>query len=204
VRGILVSLSSLLTEAQARGLVAQNVVRMRGRQRRKGNGRAKLKIGVDIPSLDEIKQLIPHLAGPRRALIITAIFTGLRASELRGLRWTDVDLKKGELHVRQRADPWGTIGAPKSAAGTRTVPIPPQLVSILRECKLACPNGPGHRRRQAEVHRPARTPTRLRLVVYQPQGRRRSRIAAQGRAGSPRSQLDRHDRRRLRAPVRAR
>jgi hypothetical protein len=65
VRGMRVSLSSLLSEAQARGLVAQNVVRARGERKKGGNGRAKLKIGVDIPSLDEIKRLIPHLTGPR-------------------------------------------------------------------------------------------------------------------------------------------
>jgi integrase len=138
----LVSLSGILAEAQRRGLVAQNVVSARGKQRKSGAGRAKLKIGTDIPSLDEIKQLIPHLPEPRRAMIMTAIFTGLRAGELRGLRWADVDLKKGEVHVCQRADQWGTIGAPKSAAGTRTVPLPPQLVQILREWYLACPKGP--------------------------------------------------------------
>ena len=55
--------------------------------------------------------------------MLTAIFTGLRASELRGLRWQDVDLKSGELHVRQRADRYSEIGKPKSKAGTRTVPL---------------------------------------------------------------------------------
>jgi integrase len=64
----------------------------------------------------------------------------LRASELRGLRWVDVDLKRGEIHVRQRADRYNKIGRPKSKAGTRTVPIAPMLVSILREWKLACPH----------------------------------------------------------------
>ncbi len=38
------------------------------------------------------------------ALLLTAALTGLRASELRGLRWSNVDLKGEELHVRQRAD----------------------------------------------------------------------------------------------------
>jgi hypothetical protein len=41
VRGILLSLSSILTEAQLRGLVvAQNVVRARGKRKKQGNGRA--------------------------------------------------------------------------------------------------------------------------------------------------------------------
>src|SRR5439155_14745973 len=55
------------------------------------------------------------------------------------LRWSDVDLKRRELHVQQRADKFNTIGKPKSASGQRTVPLPPILVNTLREWKLACP-----------------------------------------------------------------
>jgi integrase len=40
---------------------------------------------------------IPKLANER-----TAEFTALRASGLRGLRWDDVDLKRGELHAPTR------------------------------------------------------------------------------------------------------
>jgi integrase len=64
----------------------------------------------------------------------------LRASELRGLRWSDVDLgKAAELQVRQRADRWKEIGAPKTDAGTRTVPLAPELIAALKEWKLKCP-----------------------------------------------------------------
>src|SRR5262249_52105227 len=63
------------------------------------------------------------------------------ASELRGLRWDDVDFKRGELHVCQRADRHGKIGRPKSAAGERTVPLPPLVLSVLRAHRLACANG---------------------------------------------------------------
>jgi integrase len=74
-------------------------------------------------------------------MLLTAIFTGLRASELRGLRWSDIDLPRQQLHVHQRADRYQAIGKPKSAAGERTVPLPPSLVTVLREWKLACPKG---------------------------------------------------------------
>jgi integrase len=74
---------------------------------------------------------------------LTAIFTGLRASELRGLRWADVDLKKGQLHVRQRADRYNAIGAPKSESGERTVPLPPIVANSLRELKLTCQTAGG-------------------------------------------------------------
>jgi len=80
--------------------------------------------------------------GRRRPFLVTAIFTGFRSSELRGLRWQDVDLAKGEVHVRQRADRYNKIGPPKSLAGIRTIPVGPFLVNTLKEWKLACPKGP--------------------------------------------------------------
>ena len=99
----------------------------------------KLKVGIDIPTPDEIKRLIQAVSEKRRPLLLTAIFTGLRASELRGLRWEDVDLKKSELHVRQRADRYNAIGKPKSESGDRTIPLGPLVLSTLRTWKLACP-----------------------------------------------------------------
>jgi integrase len=74
-----------------------------------------------------------------RALLLTVALCGPRASELRGIRWADVDLKAGELHVRQRADRYNVIGAPKSAAGTRAIPLAPEVISALKVWKLACP-----------------------------------------------------------------
>ncbi len=70
---------------------------------------------------------------------MTAVLTGLRASELRGLRWEDIDFKKAELHVHQRADRYQAVGKPKTEAGDRTVPLPSKLVAVLREWKLKCP-----------------------------------------------------------------
>jgi integrase len=143
-------LGSLIADAQERGLVAQNVVRSLRTSRRGQDARlerrrnGKLKIGVDIPSLVEMRAIVAQLAtideARFRPLLLTAIFTGLRASELRGLRWDDVDLKRAEIHVRQRADRYGKIGRTKSEAGERTVPLPPLVVSVLREHRLACPN----------------------------------------------------------------
>ena len=146
VRKIMGQLGSILADAQERGLVAQNVVRsLRGNRRRARaehvdkRQKGKLKVGIDIPAPEEIKAIIAHLSGRWRPLLLTAIFTGLRASELRGLRWADVDLKRGELHVRQRADRYNAIGRPKSVAGERTIPLAPMLVNTLREWKLTCP-----------------------------------------------------------------
>ena len=74
-------------------------------------------------------------------MLLTLAFCGLRASEARALRWKDVDLKQGELHVRQRADAFNAIGQPKSHAGTRTVPLTPLVVNTLSAWQEDCPKG---------------------------------------------------------------
>ena len=144
IKRVVGDLGALLADAQERGLIAQNVVRALSRKKQNGAARrakGKLQVGVDIPTPAEIRTIIAHLQGPWRPLLLTAIFTGLRASELRGLRWGDVDLKHRELHVRQRADRYNDIGEPKTKAGTRTLPLPPTVVNVLREWKLVCPKG---------------------------------------------------------------
>jgi integrase len=144
VRKVLVSLGSILADAQERGLAARNAVRDLRRNRRRGKElnaekrqKGKLKVGVDIPAPDDVKAILAHAKGRWRPLLVTAAFTGLRASELRGLRWQDVNLKINELHVRQRADKYRTIGAPKSHAGDRVVPFGKFVANTLREWKLA-------------------------------------------------------------------
>ena len=80
-----------------------------------------LQVGVDIPTKDELRGMLEH-ARRLRPLLVTAVFTGLRASDLGGLAWDAVDLEQRVLTVRQRADRWNTIGSPKSDAGKREVP----------------------------------------------------------------------------------
>jgi integrase len=138
-RKVLVALKSLLRDAQRRGDVAQNVALSIKRIDTNKRGERKLKIGIDIPDMGEIKVLIAAMPDRWRPLLLTAIFTGLRSSELRGLRWQDVDLQARELHVRQRADRYNAIGQPKSKAGHRTVPLGTMVANVLREWKLRCP-----------------------------------------------------------------
>ena len=131
------ALSSIITESQRRGLVAQNVAKGAKVIRSK---REKKKIIV--PPKQDLRAMLDTAANDFpdfRPLLLTAIFAGLRSSELRGLRRVDVDLRAAEITVCQRADQWGEIGPPKSEAGHRTIPIPPVLVSVLREWMLRAP-----------------------------------------------------------------
>jgi integrase len=110
--------------------------------------------------------------------LIVAAFTGLRASELRGLRWADVDLKRSELHVHQRADRWGKIGDPKSESSARTIPIGPFVVNTFRTWKLQSPksdlvfaNGSGNVENHSNIIQRGFWPTQIAAGVVDHEGK---------------------------------
>jgi integrase len=138
VRRVFASLAALVGEAQSRGLVASNNVRAVTKTKRKrGEGQGP----IEMPTKEELRAIIAATPNRHRPLILTALFAGLRASELRGLCWTDVDLKAGEISVCRRVDRFNKFGPPKSEAGTRTIPMSPLLLNTLKTWRLACPKG---------------------------------------------------------------
>jgi len=141
VRKVMSHLKSILTEAQRRGLVAQNVAQP-VRIDLKSRDQKKLRIGTDIPTKEEVNAILNAAHNPWRTLLTTAALTGMRASELRGLTWKNVDFKNKQIHVSQRLDRYLQMGTTKTAAGDRTIPTAPPVFNALREWELACPKGP--------------------------------------------------------------
>lgn len=79
--------------------------------------------------VEDVSGPVFHLAG----------LLGLRRGEAAALRWAQVDLQKGSLHVRDnlvvvRGCP--TLGTPKTEAGDRTVPLAPETVALLAAWKV--------------------------------------------------------------------
>ncbi len=146
IKKVIGSLGSIFADAQERGHVMRNPVRdMRVRRssvdrRAEKRSKGRLKVGVDIPATHEVRAIVEAAQGRWRPFFVTAVFTGMRSSELRGLRWQDVDLDRREIKIHQRADKYGCIGRPKSEAGERTIPVPPMVINVLREWRLACPH----------------------------------------------------------------
>lgn len=66
--------------------------------------------------------------------LIFALYTGLRAGELRGLQWADVDLDAATINVRRQIASHGkpTVTPPKYSS-TRLIQLPPQAVVLLRQ-----------------------------------------------------------------------
>jgi integrase len=136
-------LGGLIADAMERGLATRNPVHERKKRKKRGNSAerhvGRLEVGVHIPTPAEIRTILANATGYRRAFFMVAAMAGLRASELRGLTWPDVDFIKATITVRQRADKWNAIGSPKAASSRRTIPVPPPVISALKEWKLACP-----------------------------------------------------------------
>ena len=141
-RKILTSLKGLLTEAQRLGLVNQNVA-----AGTKVSMPKRHEEEVEIPAKDEIRAIVnkagefwpPECGLPWRAFVVVALFSGARLSELRGLSWANVSLSEGRITIRQRADFRGAIGAPKSKAGKREIPLAPMALNALKAWRLASP-----------------------------------------------------------------
>lgn len=137
-RRVLRSLTAVVAEAERRGYVAKNPCS--GVTVRKAN---RDKVKPVIPSKAEMKAIIEAARSSDQRmnapLVVTDIFCGLRASEVRGMAWSQVDLKAKTLRVDRRADAKNQIGAPKSAAGSRIIPLPDLVASELRKWKLQCP-----------------------------------------------------------------
>jgi integrase len=129
---VFTSFKSMLKAANCSHLAANVSI---GREKR----RRRLKAGRDFPTPHQVRQLAAAVAPDdyrRRALLLAVAFTGLRSSELRGLRWKDIEFKASCLHVRQRADRFNKIGSPKSEMSVRTVPLDVTTLDALRVWKL--------------------------------------------------------------------
>lgn len=134
------ALSMILADAMRRGLVAQNVARGVTVARS-----SRDKARTTPPPIEHLKALLEaadRLAPSEPALPVMlrlAMLSGPRQSEVRALIWPNLDLANREIQISQRADRWNAIGAPKSAAGTRSIPIGPRMISVLKAWKLRCP-----------------------------------------------------------------
>jgi integrase len=130
-------LGQILEVAAERELIARNPVKVGGKRRRM---KASTPTRAHLDRAEQIAALLdaagrldaertrPDQRLPRRAMVATLVFAGLRPTEQLRLCWRDVDLAAGRLRVR----------ASKTDAGVRDVAIVPVLRDVLIEHKAAC------------------------------------------------------------------
>lgn len=132
----LTTLRSIISAAQERGLVQHNVARDVKLRRSERHDPDRV-----FPTKDEIKALIANAPERHLPLIMTALLTGMRMSELRGLTWDTIDFNRSIITVRKRADRYCDMGNTKSKSGRREIPMGPGLATVLKSWKVACPKG---------------------------------------------------------------
>lgn len=97
-----------------------------------------------IPTTDDVQRMITAAKGTELYVpLLLAALMGLRRSEICGLRWSDVDLRRHTLHihnavVRGETSAYESKG-PKTEAGDRVVAIPTALVPVLKEARSLDP-----------------------------------------------------------------
>jgi integrase len=109
-------LSSVLGSAVQYGLLVRNPAEgIRLPAERRGRNRAKPFL---TPA--HFDQLIDHIPEPYATMVYVAIYTGLRVSELAGLRWNDLGENSITIDERFCRGDWG---APKSDASNATIGV---------------------------------------------------------------------------------
>jgi integrase len=132
----------------------------------------------EVLTPEEIKRVIlAAKPGFHRTLIMAAIHSGARISELLALFWSDVHLDQGVIEIRRTLSTAKVKGEvnrekvrwfdPKTERGLRDIPIPQQLISALKEWKekypknrldLVFPNKFGEPRDRTGIGRDGLTP----------------------------------------------
>jgi integrase len=155
VRRVLKLARTILNYAVAKELIAGNPasdIRLK-RNRRHEHDR-------DFPARAELQQIMLSAynswaakPGCFPAYVIVGLSSGLRPSELRGLRGSDIKDDRRTIVVRQRADQYNRIGKTKSKSSRRIVDIGPRAAALLDQwlrlrpmgrLDLVFPNGAGN------------------------------------------------------------
>ncbi len=86
-------------------------------------------------TFDETERLLGATLGMEDlALLMTGVKAGLRAGELLGLHWSDLDFVKREIRIDAQLAHRGIRRVPVKA-GARTVPMSPKLAAILQRLR---------------------------------------------------------------------
>lgn len=123
-------LKAIMNTAVSDDLIAANPCRIRG-----GSSTPRER-EIRPASIDELQVITENLPERFRALAMICAWCALRQGEVLELRRSDVDLGRGTIRI-ERAVTWvggkPVVGTPKSAAGTRTVAVPPHIQPALSE-----------------------------------------------------------------------
>ena len=126
VKQALVTLRMALKQAVVWGLVPRNAAAL-------VNGIADKPTERRPFTPDEQRRILDAARDDRlHVMVVLAHATGLRQSELLGVRWTDLDLDNRILRFTTQYGRDGILREPKTTAGLRVLPLPQSTIDVLR------------------------------------------------------------------------
>jgi len=87
---------------------------------------------VDPFSLEEVQSFLDELPEPWRPYFTVRFFTGMRTSEIDGLKWKYVDFDREEIQVRE-VRVWGETDVPKTDGSMRSIQMSGVVKQALEE-----------------------------------------------------------------------
>ena len=139
VNSIITVIQSTLKTAYSLGFVNEYV----GNKIKRPRQKEKRVECFSVSEQKAIEQYILDRDETKMFGVLLCLYTGLRIGELLALEWTDMDMTKGELKVNKTCyygkDEDGRfkriIDLPKTASSIRTIPLPKQLIPLLKNAK---------------------------------------------------------------------
>jgi len=98
---------------------------------------AKRRSAPSVLTHIEIKLLLSGLRLRERALVLVAVSTGLRQSELFAVKWGDIDFSQNTMNVT-RSIVCGVVGPCKTESSQKPVPVHPTVLETLGGWKQVC------------------------------------------------------------------
>ena len=93
---------------------------------------AKRRTSPDILLTNEVQSLLANLRFRERTLVLLAVTTGLRRSEIFALKWRDIDFHAKQIHVT-RSIVQNVVGICKTESSQKPVPAHDDLVEALQQ-----------------------------------------------------------------------
>jgi integrase len=134
IRHVLKALQTMLEFARLENITSTNTARGVRVIGKRNEGSQK----VTPPSKELVRALLNEASRDFRPMLLVAVSTGIRAGEMRGLRWRHIDFVKRKLRVETRIDAFGNEDdqGTKTSAGMRTIPLSGQLVAEMQDWRM--------------------------------------------------------------------